>query len=83
MGVVCDRALALAGDSQNDGSRHNHGNAQQLTHRDRAEDEADLRVRLAKKLDHNPAKTVANQECAEDCPRWREPPGDEPEQGKE
>ena len=77
-GTGLKRTPASPHDRQDDGSCHNHRYAQQLTHRNRAEDKADLRIGLSEKLHDHPAKTVAYEKGTEDgAGRW-EASSDEP-----
>ena len=48
--LVWSEPLRRQAIAKNHGPRHNHGKAEELAYRHRAEDEANLRIRLPKKL---------------------------------
>ena len=61
----------LIADGEHDDPHYDHRQREELTHRERSEDETKLSIRLAKEFYDYPAESIPSDEAPEDGAWWR------------
>src|SRR5512146_573340 len=80
---MASQGVPLIPETQHEHTDHNQRQREDLSHRQRSEDEPKVRIRLTKQLHHQPAKPIARNKTPKDRSWRRGFSSDQPEDRKQ